>query len=172
MLPRLWFTKTIIIVFRRSVRQENQSGWTKTVWYSWAVSDFTTLVWQPRCGRFGCLAKWKAFCNRGPSQEVDIVFSSSCGKNRHAWPGAQEISFESLMNNVPYFIYFKDSGSRFIEVNEAFARKLSPQNKSWGRKKTQRFWFFAPEHADNARADELEVMRSGKPLTKRKRRCG
>ena len=70
---------------------------------------------------------------------------------------------DTLMEHVPDNIYFKDTDSRFIRINSALARYLGLSDPAQAVGKTD-FDFFGPEHAQQARADELEVMRSGHPL--------
>ena len=70
---------------------------------------------------------------------------------------------DTLMEHVPDNIYFKDTDSRFIRINPALARYFGLGDPAQAVGKTDAD-FFAPENAQQARADELEVMRSGQPL--------
>ncbi len=70
---------------------------------------------------------------------------------------------EILMNNIPDAIYFKDSESRFIRVNQAHARRFHLKNPVLAVGKTDAD-FFSDEHAHQARVDEVETMRTGQPL--------
>lgn len=65
-----------------------------------------------------------------------------------------------LMDATPDRIYFKDLESHFIRVNAAQARLLGANSPEECVGKTD-FDYFAPEHAEKARADELEIIRSG-----------
>ena len=69
----------------------------------------------------------------------------------------------ALMDNLPHLIYFKDTASRFIRINRAHAAWFGIDDASEALGKSD-FDFFADEHARQARADELEVMRTGQPL--------
>jgi PAS domain S-box-containing protein len=69
----------------------------------------------------------------------------------------------SLMDNMPDNIYFKDADSRFVRINKALAAYLGLKDPAEAVGKTD-FDFFAAEHARPARADEEEVMRTGRPL--------
>lgn len=71
----------------------------------------------------------------------------------------------SLMNNVPAHIYFKDSESRFIRINEAHARSFGLTDPGLATGKTD-FDFFTEEHAQKAYDDEQEIIRTGKPVSK------
>ncbi len=70
-----------------------------------------------------------------------------------------------LMANSTEAIYFKDRDSRFLRVNRCVSDRfglLGPRDVI-GRSDAD---FFAPEHAQQARADEAEVMRTGQPITR------
>jgi len=70
---------------------------------------------------------------------------------------------EILMNNIPDAIYFKDCESRFIRINQAHARRFGLENPLHALGKTDAD-FFSAEHAQQAREDEQEAIRTGKPL--------
>lgn len=74
----------------------------------------------------------------------------------------QQMLLQSLMDNIPDCIYFKDEHSRFIRVNRAFGQwcGVSPDEVVG---KTD-FHIFTSEHAQQAFDDEQEVMRTGKPI--------
>jgi len=69
----------------------------------------------------------------------------------------------SLMESTPDSIYFKDADSRFIRASRAQSERfgLSDPGEAMGRSD---FDFFTHEHAQKARADEQEVMKTGQPL--------
>ncbi len=73
------------------------------------------------------------------------------------------ISLQALIDFVPDYLWVKDTESRFLVANKA----LTIDN---GRKSTSEvigqsdFDFHAPEIASEFRADELEVLRSGRPM--------
>ena len=84
------------------------------------------------------------------------------------WQARQELIAErhllrTLMDHVPDHIYFKDGQSRFTRVNQAQARHMGLADPLQAVGKTDHD-FFTSEHADQARRDELEVMRTGQPL--------
>jgi PAS domain S-box-containing protein len=70
---------------------------------------------------------------------------------------------QTLMDNVPEQIYFKDKDGRFLRVNKAVANwhGLSSPVEALG--KTD-FDFFAAEHAQAAYSDEQKVIGSGQAL--------
>ncbi|MBI1924959.1 PAS domain S-box protein [Candidatus Poribacteria bacterium] len=69
----------------------------------------------------------------------------------------------SLMDNIPDSIYFKDANSRFIRINKALAVRFGLSAPSGAVGKTD-FDFFTQEHAQQAYADEQKVIRTGQPL--------
>jgi len=74
----------------------------------------------------------------------------------------------TIMNNSTDSIYFKDAKSRFIRMSKCQSKKFGFKDPSEAVGKTD-FDFFSQEHAEKARQDELEVMRTGVPLNKEER---
>jgi len=72
----------------------------------------------------------------------------------------------ALMDNLPHNIYFKDTASRFTRINRSLAEWFGLHDAAEALGKTD-FDFFTDEHAQQARADELEVMSTGRPLLDR-----
>lgn len=80
----------------------------------------------------------------------------------------QELELEryllhSLMENLPDNIYFKDRESRFIRVSRAMAEWFNIADPADVVGKTDQD-FFAAEHFEQARADEVSLMKHGKPV--------
>ena len=77
----------------------------------------------------------------------------------------EQYLMNSLMDNLPLHIYFKDSESKFIRINNAHAKLfgLSKPNEALGKSD---FDFFTDEHARQAYEDEQEIVQSGKPFIK------
>ncbi|MGH9761786.1 MAG: methyl-accepting chemotaxis protein, partial [Blastocatellia bacterium] len=71
--------------------------------------------------------------------------------------------FDTLMDVIPDTIYFKDSDTRFTKINLAQARVLglTHPREAIGKSDAD---FFNLEHAKRARADDIKVMKAGKPL--------
>ncbi len=69
----------------------------------------------------------------------------------------------TLMEYAPAFIYFKDAESRFIRVSKSLADyfQLSDPSQAIGKSD---FDFFDSQQAHQYRADEQEVMKTGKPV--------
>lgn len=70
---------------------------------------------------------------------------------------------EILMNKIPDAIYFKDTESRFVRINQAHAKRFNLKNPALAIGKTDAD-FFSTAHAQQALADEQQAMRTGQPL--------
>jgi PAS domain S-box-containing protein len=71
--------------------------------------------------------------------------------------------FTALMENLPDYIYIKDSASRFIRTSRSHARVLGLRDPSEAVGKTD-FDFYREDHARKAYDDEMQIMRTGVPL--------
>ena len=69
----------------------------------------------------------------------------------------------SLMDNLPDRIYFKDLESKFIRVNKSMAKKHGINDQKEIKGLTD-FDLFTNEHAVQAFNDEQEIIRSGNPI--------
>ena len=70
---------------------------------------------------------------------------------------------QALMDNIPDHVYFKDRRSAIIRISRAQATLFGLSDPVEAVGKTD-FDFFSPAHAQQARADELEIIRTGKTL--------
>src|SRR5204863_1940396 len=70
---------------------------------------------------------------------------------------------ETLMDNVPDSIYFKDRQSRFTRINRYAAARFGVDSPALAVGRTD-FDFFSEEHAAKALRDEQEIIRTGQPL--------
>jgi diguanylate cyclase (GGDEF)-like protein/PAS domain S-box-containing protein len=70
---------------------------------------------------------------------------------------------ETLMDNVPDSVYFKDRASRFTRVNRCQAVRFGIACPADAIGRTD-FDFFTDEHASQALRDEQEIIRTGRPL--------
>jgi diguanylate cyclase (GGDEF)-like protein/PAS domain S-box-containing protein len=70
---------------------------------------------------------------------------------------------DTLLENTPDHIYFKDSESRFLRISDALGSwlGLSEPTEAIGRSD---FDFFGEEHSRKAFADEQLLMQTGEPL--------
>jgi len=69
----------------------------------------------------------------------------------------------TLLENIPDRIYFKDKRSRFIRINRALTDLLGLKKSEDAYGKTDAD-FYGPEHAQAAREDEIRVMKTGEPI--------
>jgi PAS domain S-box-containing protein len=75
----------------------------------------------------------------------------------------ERYTLHTLMDNLPDHIYFKDRQSRFIRINKAQAKVFGLSDPAQAKGKTD-FDFFSDEHAQQAFADEQEIIRTGQPV--------
>jgi rsbT co-antagonist protein RsbR len=73
----------------------------------------------------------------------------------------------AFMDNATDFIYFKDTESRFIRINQTQAKGLGLNDPAEAIGKSD-LDFFSPEHFQISRADEQRVMQTGQPLVEEK----
>lgn len=88
--------------------------------------------------------------------------ASTLPTDANGYPLEAEI-LRILMENIPDRIYFKDLQSRFVRNNAAHARSLGARSPEECVGKSD-FDFFSREHAEDAYADEQEIIRTGKPI--------
>jgi sigma-B regulation protein RsbU (phosphoserine phosphatase) len=69
----------------------------------------------------------------------------------------------TLMDNIPDHIYFKDRQSRFLRINKSMAKLFNLDDPSQAVGKTDSD-FFTSEHAEQARRDEQRIMETGHAL--------
>jgi sigma-B regulation protein RsbU (phosphoserine phosphatase) len=70
---------------------------------------------------------------------------------------------QTLMNNIPDAVYFKDTRSRFLMISRALSKKhhLNDPQDAVGKSDAD---YFTKPHADQALADEQAILRTGQPL--------
>ena len=71
--------------------------------------------------------------------------------------------FQTLLHNLPDFIYFKDLESKFLRVSDAHAQRmgLAAPADAIGTDDSQ---YFSKEYAQSAREDELHLIRTGQKV--------
>ncbi|MDH7559361.1 MAG: PAS domain S-box protein [bacterium] len=72
----------------------------------------------------------------------------------------------ALMDNVPDWVFFKDTESRFVRLNKACVEVLGVGHPREAVGKTD-FDFFPPDDAQRSFAEEQRIMRTGQPLVGR-----
>lgn len=84
-------------------------------------------------------------------------------KERTAALSEANAFLQTMMDNMPDHIYFKDADSRFIRNSRSQARLMGLSDPAQVVGKTD-FDFFPIEHAQQSYDEEQEVIRSGRPL--------
>jgi PAS domain S-box-containing protein len=75
----------------------------------------------------------------------------------------EQYLMNTLMDNVPDHIYFKDNKSRFVRMNKAQATRFGLSDPAEAVGKTD-FDFFTEQHAQPAFEDEQKIMNTGQPI--------
>ncbi|HXI84827.1 MAG TPA: PAS domain-containing protein [Verrucomicrobiae bacterium] len=75
----------------------------------------------------------------------------------------EQFLLRTLLDNVPDSIYFKDSQGRFLRSSSAQTKRFGLSDPAQAIGKTD-FDFFAKEHAEEAFADERQIIQTGQPL--------
>ena len=70
---------------------------------------------------------------------------------------------DAFLQHVPVHVFFKDRNSRFVRISHALSTHFGLSDPSLAVNKTD-FDMFSREHAEQAFADEQEVMRTARPL--------
>jgi rsbT co-antagonist protein RsbR len=98
-----------------------------------------------------CIAELKA------AEEEHRLTKEALSQERHL--------FQTLLNNIPDYIYFKDAESRFIRASKSQTDRfgLSTPAEVIGK---WDFDFFSEDHARPAYEDEQEIIRTGQPISK------
>jgi sigma-B regulation protein RsbU (phosphoserine phosphatase) len=70
---------------------------------------------------------------------------------------------QTLMDSIPDAVYFKDTRSRFLMISRALAKKhhLTDPQQAVGKSDAD---FFTKPHAEQALADEQNILRTGHPM--------
>jgi PAS domain S-box-containing protein len=70
---------------------------------------------------------------------------------------------DAFLQHIPTHVFFKDRASRFVRISRALATYFGLSDPSEAVNKTD-FDIFTREHAEQAFADEQEIIRTGRPL--------
>ena len=76
----------------------------------------------------------------------------------------EQYLMHTLMDNLPYHIYFKDRESRFIRINKSLAQFLGLNDPEQAVGKTDGD-FFTSEHSQQTYVDEQNIIRTGQLIT-------
>lgn len=132
-----------------------------------AIEEFQTPTGERR---YNHVVKTPVYNNSGELVGIQGVFSDVTARVMMENELAQErYLLDTLMNNSPDNIYFKDVDGRYLRINPAKARRSGLRNPidAIGRSD---FDFFPAEHARAALADEQRVLSSGEPLLAKEER--
>ncbi len=92
-----------------------------------------------------------------------IIMDITERKNVEAALAREKNRFESLISAIPDNVYFKDTKSRFIGLNNALVRLFGINTEKEAIGKTD-FDFFDKEHARQAYEDEQQIIKTGIPI--------
>lgn len=95
---------------------------------------------------------------------IQILFWDATDRRKAELALEQErYLLHALLDNIPDSIYFKDSSSRFMRISQGMARKFKFADPKAVVGKSDAD-IFTHQHAEQARHDELEIMRTGRPI--------
>ncbi|MCC7337509.1 MAG: PAS domain-containing protein [Pirellulaceae bacterium] len=111
---------------------------------------------------------------KGPLRDADdnitgvqiLFWDATSRKATEAAYERERHLLHTLLDNAPDSIYFKDRQSRFVRISRGMANKFNLASPEVAIGKTDAD-IFTGEHADKARQDELQIMRTGQPLIAR-----
>ena len=95
---------------------------------------------------------------------VQVLFWDVTDRHRTEQALEQERNLlNSLIDNIPDSIYFKDHDSKFLRISRALADKfgLGDPGEAIGKSDAD---IFTSEHAEEALKDERRIMRTGRPI--------
>ena len=90
-------------------------------------------------------------------------------KRTEAALATEQRLLNSLITTIPDLIYFKDRESRFVRINEAFARRFGLSDPFAAMGKTD-FDLFGEQHARAAYDDEQRILATGEPIIDKEER--
>ena len=70
---------------------------------------------------------------------------------------------DAFLEHIPDNVFFKDLDSRFVRISSAMAKYCGLKNPAQAVRKTDAD-LFSREHAEQALADEREMIRTGRPI--------
>ncbi|MFA6960574.1 MAG: PAS domain-containing protein [Opitutaceae bacterium] len=91
---------------------------------------------------------------------IDAAIAAALAEHAHR---VESLFFSRMLELFPDPIFYKDRCGRFLAANQAIARhfKVADPAVLIGRSDAD---FFAPEHAQQALADEEEIISTGRPI--------
>jgi two-component system sensor histidine kinase/response regulator len=100
-------------------------------------------------------------------KKKDTVSRSKSAKSKQVKeaPTTEQYLLNILLDNVPDYVYFKDTKSCFIRTSKAHTKSFGLSDPAQVIGKSD-FDFFTEEHARQAYEDEQEIIRTGRTFTK------
>lgn len=83
--------------------------------------------------------------------------------------GTEGDLLQAFLEHIPDGVYFKDRESRFVRISRSLAVRFGLKDPAEAIHKTD-FDMFAEEHAQQAFADEQEIIRTGQPIVEKEER--
>ncbi len=105
----------------------------------------------------------RSFTFEGQPVELVLIHDITEHKQRDETLTSEHELLHVLMDSIPDTIYFKDTASRFIRINEAQAKTLGLEDAEDAIGKSD-FDFFTSEHAADAYADEQRLIKTRQPV--------
>jgi phosphoserine phosphatase RsbU/P len=123
------------------------------------------VVWPTDGSVHTLRTRLKVYCDKegNPMRVTGVSWDVSERSRMENALARERFLLKTLMDNLPDSIYFKDTESRFIAVNRGMAALFGLEDPGDLLGKTDAD-LFAPEHAQAALRDELEILRTGQPL--------
>jgi sigma-B regulation protein RsbU (phosphoserine phosphatase) len=123
------------------------------------------VVWPTDGSVHTLRARSKVYCDKQgkPMRVTGVSWDVSERSRMENALERERFLLKTLMDNLPDSIYFKDRESRFIAVNRGMAALFGREDPEDLLGKTDAD-LFASEHAQAARRDELEILRTGQAL--------
>jgi len=125
-----------------------------------AALSITSLAWQQRRRAGDASRDAEIFARQLVDERLKI--EQDFHRLREEYETLEHY-FETVMNNIPANLYFKDEDSHFLKVNMKMAETFGCSHPADLMGKTDHD-FFGPEHADQALADEKHIIASGKAV--------
>jgi sigma-B regulation protein RsbU (phosphoserine phosphatase) len=123
------------------------------------------VVWPTDGSVHTLRTRSKVYCDKlgKPIRVIGVSWDVSERSQMENALARERFLLKTLMDNLPDSIYFKDGESRFIAVNRGMAALFGLEDPRDLLGKTDAD-LFAPEHAQAALRDELEILRTGQAL--------
>jgi len=105
------------------------------------------------------------FSSDGKTPVATIAQGQDITERKHAEETLRQEQFlvNTLMENIPDSIYFKDAESRFVRIGRAMAQRFGLSSPAEAVGRTD-FDFFSEKHARSAFETEQGIIRTGQPV--------